>query len=45
MEIGAILRLLCEWKGVKIIGRGVSRSRTYAWNQLKEDKQMEQMSH
>lgn len=30
LEIGAILRSLCEWKGVKIIGRGVSRSRTYA---------------
>ena len=56
LEIGAILRSLCEWKEVEIVeaevcpdyvdtvGKNKKQIQEYIANQLKEDKEMEQMT-
>ena len=52
LEIGQILRQLCEWKGIGIIeaevcpdhGKNTKKIKEYIANQLKEDKISDQMT-
>ena len=44
MEIREILRKLCQWKGVDTVGKNTAAIKDYIANQLKKDKESEQLS-